>query len=364
MDGLITWIIADVNNRTAWVSCLTLYDDDVKKFRMPQLKTTIVFTLAILAAFAVGWSLSRAVTLTEVSKNVARPVRYSDPEYPRISPLVSVVIPEAKGFPELYKAKNDVQQIIRDATMRGDVSDVGVYFRLPSNAHWFGIHEDVKFGPGSLIKVPIMMAVLKKAESNSRLLEEKLYYNSALVADIPDALPAQLKTGQYSAEELLRAMIIQSDNVAKEVLFNLVGIGALQNVFTDMKIDFLEDPSGTISAKSYTTILSRIYNATYLDRDYSNYAMDLLTQTTYVDGLVAGLPKGVRVAHKYGESGIYKDKVLTEVELHDCGLIYVPDSPYYLCVMTRGKNTAALAQLIQNISEAIYADRASFKPIQ
>jgi hypothetical protein len=72
----------------------------------------------------------------------------------------------------------------------------------------------------------------------------------------------------------------------------------------------------------------------------------------------------VKVAHKYGERGIYEDTQLTGIELHDCGIVYAPGSPYYLCVMTRGKDTSKLAKVIASISAAVYADRAVFATTQ
>src|SRR5262249_1238279 len=157
---------------------------------------------AVVATFAVGWYASRYETLWEVSKNAAQPVRYSDPDFPLISPLVSVAIPNATGFPELNKVKNDVQNIVNAAQESGSGSGAGIYFRLPENAHWFGIHENNKFDPGSLIKVPIMLAYLKEAESNPGILNDKLYYNPKNNDPLPNALPAQLSAGTYSAATL------------------------------------------------------------------------------------------------------------------------------------------------------------------
>lgn len=81
------------------------------------------------------------------------------------------------------------------------------------------------------------------------------------------------------------------------------------------------------------------------------------TRTT---GLVAQLPSSVKVAHKYGERGIYEDTQLTGIELHDCGIVYAPGSLYYLCVMTRGKDTSKLAKVISSISAAVYTDRTAY----
>ncbi len=315
----------------------------------------------LVAVFSLGWYSSRIEALREAVNNNAEPVRYKDPDYPLISPLVSVAIPNSTGFPELKTVRGDVQRIIEQAKQKGAAKNVGVYFRMPINAHWFGIDENDKYDPGSLIKVPIMLAYLKEAETSPAILETKMLYNPTINDPLPNALPAQLAKGTYSASRLLEAMIIDSDNVAKDILASHLTDKALQDVFDETSSNFLQDPTGTISPKQYIIILSRIYNATYLDRDYSNYAMDLLTKTTFKSGLAAGVPTGVQVAHKYGERGVYEDNALIGVELHDCGLVYA-EASYYLCVMTKGTDTSELAEIIKNISAAVYNDRKSFLP--
>jgi beta-lactamase class A len=316
--------------------------------------------VVLIVVFALGWYTSRLQSLSETVKNTAQPVRYQDPDYPLINPLVSVVIPNATGFPELRAIKSDVQNIINAAKQRG-VTNVGVYFRLPVNAHWFGINENDKFDPGSLIKVPIMLAYLKEAETTPHILEDRLYYNPKDNDPLPNALPAQLSVGTYPASHLLEAMIVDSDNVAKDVLASQLSDKALQDVFDETNSNFLQDPSGTITPKQYIIMLSRIYSATYLDRYYSNYAMSLLSKTTFKDGVAAGLPANVQVAHKYGERGVYEDNRLVAVELHDCGLVYA-ETPYNICIMTKGSDENVLAGVIRDISAAVYKDRASFKP--
>ena len=313
-----------------------------------------------LASFALGWDLSRYETLKEVGDATAQPVRFADPEFPYIHPLVSIAIPNAKGFPELEHVKQDVVDIIRKATDEHRATDVGVYFREPNNAHWFGINENNKFDPGSLIKVPIMLAYLKQSELDPKIMKKQLYYDPAKNDSLPNPLPAQLPRGRYPAEELMRAMIVDSDNIAKDVLFDNMPAATIQDVFDEMSANFLKDPTGTISPKEYIIILSRIYSATYLDRALSNYAMELLTQTTFKNGLVAGLPKDVQVAHKYGDRGIYEEGKPVGVELHDCGMVYAGKNPYSLCVMTKGLDSSTLAKTISDISAVIYADRGDF----
>jgi hypothetical protein len=55
------------------------------------------------------------------------------------------------------------------------------------------------------------------------------------------------------------------------------------------------------------------------------------------------------VAHKFGER-IMGDSF----QLHDCGIVYYPDNPYLLCVMTKGHDFYKQQTAIQIISKFIY----------
>ena len=62
------------------------------------------------------------------------------------------------------------------------------------------------------------------------------------------------------------------------------------------------------------------------------------------------LPKNIIVAHKFGESG----ELGKEVQLHDCGIVYSPQHPYLICVMTKGKDFKNLENVIRSISKIAY----------
>lgn len=46
----------------------------------------------------------------------------------------------------------------------GDISHLSVYFRNLNNGGWFGLEEKEYFSPASLMKLPILMAYIKKSE--------------------------------------------------------------------------------------------------------------------------------------------------------------------------------------------------------
>jgi beta-lactamase class A len=101
-----------------------------------------------------------------------------------------------------------------------------------------------------------------------------------------------------------------------------------------------------MSPRSFSSIFRTLYNSSFFEWNLSEQVLDLLSQTTFTSGIAAGVPAGTPVAHKFGEN--------TD-ELHDCGIVYYPDHPYLLCVMTRGNNAVKLESVIQGISGAAWS---------
>ncbi len=41
-------------------------------------------------------------------------------------------------------------------------------------------------------------------------------------------------------------------------------------------------------------------------------------------------------------------------QLHDCGIVYAPKTPYILCVMSRGNSSQNLSHFIAQVSKRVY----------
>jgi beta-lactamase class A len=115
------------------------------------------------------------------------------------------------------------------------------------------------------------------------------------------------------------------------------------------------DDASQVSPRAYASFFRRLYNATFLTRELSERALDILSKTDFADGLRAGVPADVVVAHKFGERGIYEDGRVVGVELHDCGIVYAPAGPYLICVMTGGSDEKTLEAIICEISARVWA---------
>jgi beta-lactamase class A len=270
-----------------------------------------------------------------------------------LNPLLSAE-PGLK-FEELRPFDFKIRQYVEDAKKAGLATHVSVYFRDLENGPVFSVGMDELYSPASLMKVPLMMATLKEAEKNPGLLSRRVK-NDQPILGLSDFDEHPLKRGEeYSVDELLRAMIAYSDNDAVVMLRTVVGDGPLNDVFRDfgMLIPEVRTLDDSMSAREYSAFFRILYNASYLNRAMSQRALEYLSASKFKDALVAGVPAGVTVAHKFGERS-FDDKPTKQ--LHDCGIVYHPTENYVLCVMTRGDDFAKLGGVIRDISSMIYKE--------
>jgi len=150
-------------------------------------------------------------------------------------------------------------------------------------------------------------------------------------------------------------MIIYSDNQAYDLLLKNIDNRKLIETYNNLGVDIslgFENPNGNIlSVKQYASFFRILFNASYLSKDMSEKALGLLSRVKFSQALVAGVPSNILVAHKFGERQ-YTDT--GEKQLHDCGIIYLPNKPYLLCIMTRGKNIPIEENFVKQISSMVY----------
>jgi beta-lactamase class A len=253
----------------------------------------------------------------------------------------------------VQNAERAVKKIVSDELARGRIADVAVYFRDLNNGPWFGINEKVGFIPASLLKVPLAMAVLMKVQKTPPLLKQEVVFDGEH-ADFNQVyldFPGLEKGKAYSTAELLGRMLGYSDNDAMRILYESLPAGALSQVYDDLGIQEQDSPEDEITVVTYASFFRILYNSTYLSRPVSEYMLSLLAEAQFKEGLRAGVPQSIMIAHKFGER---EDESLKIYQLHDCGIVYAPGKPYLICVMTRGSNFKDLSPVIARISEAVY----------
>lgn len=273
--------------------------------------------------------------------------------YSFISPLIECFSSKSDS-PENYKLQKKIENLISERINTKKITEASVYFRDLANGPWIGINENEKFTPASLLKVPIMITYYKLAEEDSNILNQELLISSDYDdKNIPNIKPEQkVEIGKsYTVQELINRMIMDSDNIAANTLLSNLQERQISETFTDLGLELptIEKPENYMTVKDYSSFFRVLYNASYLDKNYSEKALQLLAESKYRQGLVAGLPLNTKISHKFGER-----KNEDTDQLHDCGIIYKNNKDYLLCVMTRGNDFNKLSNTIKDISELVY----------
>jgi beta-lactamase class A len=242
----------------------------------------------------------------------------------------------------------------------GKVQDLSVYFRELNDGLWFSLGETHKFFPASLNKVPLAIALLHTAErlGPDRVLGRRVRFDLDRDHNLEQTFsPAnRLQPGaEYTVEDLITRMIAHSDNNAFHLLMRVVEREELERVYRVLRMQSPRVPEDDeyLSVQTFASFFRVLYSATYLSPDASEWLLETLTRSDYKIGLSAGVPPDVPVAHKFGEAG---DDGSGVVQLHDCGIVYVPGRPYLLCVMSRGATFDRLSAAVASISRTVYAE--------
>lgn len=222
------------------------------------------------------------------------------------------------------------------------------YFEYLPTGTSIGVNEKEAVTAASLIKVPTVMAYYRQLEKQGFSIDgQTVKLEPRHIDKGSGRLWTRGVGATVTVDEAARLAITESDNTATYVLADVVAQENFDEVYEGLDIDLVKkDVDIEISAKSYTSILKAMYFSAVLSKEHSQEVLELLSQTPFDDKLVAGVPKGVTVAHKVG--GIVQREVY-----HDCGIVYVPNRPYALCMISQAAEDTTRARM-RDISRMIY----------
>lgn len=313
-----------------------------------------IFFLGAVAGFFISRSYITPRQIESDGDSNAYQVRQGG--YKLINPLLECEVGEKTLTKEYISFRYKVEREIDKLKESGEVADIAVYFRDLNNGLGFGIDQTLEFSPASLLKIPVMMAYFKAQEADPTLFSKKYSYTGLRNLDAMETIkPSQpMEAGkEYSVEDLLYRMIAFSDNNAMSLLVENLPLSIQDKVYKDLGITI----PGVRGTEDYMTVADNasffriLYNASYLNKDDSEKALSLLTKVDFAQGIRAGVPKAVTVANKFGERSYNGQQ-----QLHDCGIVYLKDHPYLLCMMTRGNNFKKLASSLTDISRLVYTE--------
>lgn len=257
----------------------------------------------------------------------------------------------------LKPIKLKILHIIDSYKASQNLNQASVYIRDFNSTSWTAINPQENYEPGSLFKVPILFCFLKMNEIQPGILNRKLRYEVPFENKLNVAFKSKsIQVGKsYTIRELLKYMIVYSDNNATMLLNQNIQFSVLTRIFSDLDLPLPEKNAAHyyFTVSQYSMFMRAIYNACYLNTKDSQYAAELLTQAVFNKGIRNAIPKPIPIAHKFGESGN-----TDEIQLHESAIVYLHNRPFLLTIMTKGKDNQKLAKLMSDITDVVYEDFA------
>ncbi len=338
--------------RRAFIFQFTFVQSEVP---MSTLKKLAFSILLITSGFYLGFIVTRK-QYSSVAET--KQLRLGQDEY--INPLLACDNNNGDVFEELNPLKKKLETSINQMIADKNATKISIYFRDLKSGAWTGVNENDQYIPASLIKLPLLVVYYKLAQFNPKILTQRIVFGGGIKTDSRQIIappPVRLVAGKsYTISELIKNMIVYSDNDSYNVLNQFIDQKLLEQIYTDLGLAYSKTSpnEATVSPKLFTTFLRILYNASYLTRDYSQQALELLNETSFRDGIAAGIPAEIKIAHKFGARTITENGEVQFRELHDCGIIYYPNNPYAICVMTHGQDFLKLESVIQTLSKIIF----------
>jgi beta-lactamase class A len=323
--------------------------ENIKK----TLNLSILNICIYLSIFGLGILVGKLITEPTIIKNTV--LRESGYKY--INPILLCNI----NNNQKYNENTELSEKLLAYTQENPENEISVYFLNLKNGIWSSVNDSKAYSPASMLKVPTMMETLKYEETNPGILSKLVYYDGSFDKNkTEDIKPSKsiIAGNYYTIDQLLTYMIIYSDNNALQIIHDTLKSDSFKKLYKDLNIEIPQNTIDFMSAKTYALFLRVLYNSTYLTRENSEKAPDLMAnKNSFPEGIRPGVPKEIDVAEKFGERSIVNTSMqLVNNELHDCGIVYAEDNPYVLCVMTKGKNFKSLEKNISDISKIVYSD--------
>lgn len=227
---------------------------------------------------------------------------------------------------------------------------------LDGSSPW-RLRPDEPFPAASLAKVPILLEVFRRfqeglldPEATVLLKAEDVVQGAGVLMELHPGLPLTLR-------DLARLMIVVSDNTASNVLLDVVGFQAVNDLVTRLgtkgtalnrKFMHAPGPAGdnVTTAQDCVRLLEALWAGEVLGEPWREEALNILRRQQFREKIPMMLPVTAVVAHKTGE--------LDGVR-HDVGLVEDRGKAWVLAVLTRdGREPWELDYRVARISRWCY----------
>lgn len=235
--------------------------------------------------------------------------------------------------------------------------DTGVYVRNLATGETFVRGADTPVTAASVIKIPVMIEAFRAAEAGELSLEERHALADEERMPSCGTLKAMHTGVEMTLLDLVKLMIIVSDNTATNILIRRLGmenvnntlraLGCTQTTLRRLLFDREASRKGlvnTITAGEIGMLLEKLWRGEVVSEAASRAMMDILRDQRLNGKLPFFLHgQGIAVAHKTGE-----DDGVT----HDVGVIETQE-PLVICFVGERVDVPVYERLMQDAARAL-----------
>lgn len=242
-------------------------------------------------------------------------------QYPLIDPMRSFIAQE-----DFVVNIQPLRESLNDLIAKNSNLEISLYLEVLNTGANISINPQLPVFPASLAKLPLGMSVVKKVEMGKWNWDNELVLLEIDVDENSGALYQRPIGTKFTVEELVKELLVNSDNTAYKILVRNMDQSELFSVVQEIGLEELFIKDGRVSAKEYSRMFRALYTSSFLKRENSMKILRWLTETPFDDYLASGIPAETKFAHKIGENeklGVYSD----------VGIVYVKNRPFLLAMM-------------------------------
>ncbi len=217
--------------------------------------------------------------------------------------------------------------------------------------------EDEVVSSFSLIKVFILAEAVRRIRCGELALDTEIDVKASDVVDF--SVLVFLKERAYTLEELLRLMIVYSDNTATNVLIDYLGYDDINKHIRDLgfeksllqrkMMDFEAKKEGRdnlTTAGEMAEFLERLYRKELLGAEADELMLDIMKGQADEMDMRLQLPDELPIARKSGEGDCLN---------HEIAIVFAESIDYIFCFLSwNGPDNNQTRQLMSDTSKIVY----------
>ena len=235
---------------------------------------------------------------------------------------------------------------------------MGIFVKDLTSGETFSVNADASFATASSIKIPILIELMRQAQSGKLNLAERIEIHRAGLVGGSGVLQFFSDGGStVSIHDLAVLMIVLSDNSATNILIDRVGISNVNSMLRNLGLDKIvlarkmidlaseqANRENRATPRQMATLDEELNAGKLLDADHTKQALEIL-EYPKDSPLRAGIPPQITVAEKPGS--------LAGAQC-DTGIVLLAERPYIISVMT-AFNSADGNPAITAVSARVYS---------